>query len=158
MGNQQAMRSFKVAELPDLAPGSRDALDRPEVRYWIGSAYLNKGMLDDALSQFQQALQLDPEHAGSLLGAARAQLGLRRPAEALGLAKRAIVRERLNAEAFYLAGLASQALNASTEAGAFFERAANLEPHNARFRKALGRAGGDSGSVHLSTGLTGAPQ
>jgi spermidine synthase len=146
MGNQRLVRSFKVAEFPDLTSASRDALDRPDVRYWIGANYLSRGMLEDALSQFQQALQLDPEHAESLLGATRVHLRLRRPAEALGLARRVIAREPLNADAFYLAGLASRALNANTEAAAFFERAANLEPQNDQFRRALGPAVGGSAS------------
>jgi spermidine synthase len=148
MGNRQLLRSFKVAEFPDLTPGSREALDRPDVRYWIGAAYLSRGMLEDALSQFQQALQFDPEHERSLLGATRAHLGLHRPAEALGLAQRVITRQPLNADAFYLAGLASRALNATTEAAAFFERAANLQPQNAQFRRALGPVVGASGSPH----------
>jgi tetratricopeptide (TPR) repeat protein len=135
--NWQLVHNFKVAELPDVTPASKDALDRPDVRYWIGAAYLSRHMPEDALSHFQRALQLDPEHTRSLLGASRVYLGLRRPAEALGFSKKVIAREPLNADAFFLAGLASRALNATTDAAAFLEQATTLEPQNAEFRRAL---------------------
>jgi spermidine synthase len=159
ISNQHLVQGFKTAELPDLTAGSRDFLQRPEVRYWIGAAYLKRQMPEDALAQFQQALQLDPEHTQSLLGASRVHLSLRRPAEALGLAKRAIAREPINADAFFLAGLASRALDATTEAAAFFERAATLQPQNAEFRRTLEHVEGGSGSPRqLSIGVTGAVQ
>ena len=93
-----------------------------------------------------QALQLDPEDTRSLLGAGHAHLNLQRPAEALGLAKRVITHELINADTYFLAGLASRALDATTEAAAFFERAATLQPQNAAFRRELNRAGGGSTS------------
>ena len=85
-------------------------------------------------------MRLDPKHTQSLLGTTRVYLGLRRPAEALALAQKVIAREPFNAEAFFLAGLASSALKAPREAATFFERAANLQPQNIEFRRALERA------------------
>ena len=140
MDNWQLVRSFKTAEFPDLTPTSNGALERSDVRYWIGATYLSRGALEDALFQFQQALRLDPKHTQSLLGTTRVYLGLRRPAEALALAQKVIAREPFNAEAFFLAGLASSALKAPREAATFFERAANLQPQNIEFRRALERA------------------
>ena len=112
-----------------------------------------------ALTQFQQALQLDPEDTRSLLGAGHASLNLRRPAEALGLAKRVIANEPINADAYFLAGLASRALDATTEAATFFERAAALQPQNVAFRRQLNRAGrGSALPGPLSSEVTGALQ
>jgi spermidine synthase len=135
--NRQLVRRFKTAELPDVTPGSRNVLERPDARYWIGAAYLSQRLPEDALFHFQHALQLDPDHTRSLLGASRVHLGLGRPAEALSLAKKVIAREPLNADAFFLAGLASRAMNATTEAAALLERATTLQPQNVEFRRAL---------------------
>jgi tetratricopeptide (TPR) repeat protein len=146
MTNRQSLQGFKTADLPDLTPSSKGFLQQPDVRYGIGVAYLSRGVLADALTQFQHALQIDPDHTRSLLGASRVQLGLHRPAESLALAKQVIAREPLNANALFLAGLASRALNATTDAAEFLERAANLDPQNAEFRKALGSVSGTSTS------------
>ena len=86
-------------------------------------------------------------------------LNLRRPAEALGFAKRVIAHEPINADAYFLAGLASRALNATTQATAFFERAATLQPQNVAFRRELNRVGGASPLPgQSSSGGTGAFQ
>jgi len=157
--NLHLVQGFKTADLPELTADSRSFLQRPGVRYWIGATYLKQQMPEDALAQFQQALQLDPEDTRSLLGAGHTSLNLRRPAEALGLAKRVIANEPINADAYFLAGLASRALDATTEAATFFERAATLQPQNAAFRRELNLAGGGSTSPGpLSSGVTGALQ
>src|SRR5215468_4717593 len=87
-GNNQLIQRFKTAELPELTAESRSYLQRPAIRYWIGTTYLKLEMPEDALAQFQQALKLDPEDTRALLGAGHAYLNLHSPAEALGLAKR----------------------------------------------------------------------
>ena len=157
--NLQLIQSVKTAELPELTADSSSLLQHTRVRYWIGIAYLRRQMPEYALTQFQHALQLDPDDTLSLLGAGHAYLNLRRPAEALGLAKRVIANEPINADAFFLAGLASRALNATTEAATFFERAATLQPRNAVFRREVTRAGGGSTSPDpLSSVVTGALQ
>src|SRR5262249_61483177 len=121
---------------------SRSLLQRSGVRYWIGASYLKRQMPEDALAQFQHALQLDPEDTRSLLGAAHAYLDMRHPAEALGLARRIIAIEPINADAYFLSGRAARALDASTEAAAFFERAAALHPQTRAFRKEPNAAAG----------------
>jgi len=153
MSNHKLVQGFRTAELPNLTEGSKAFLQRPEVRYWIGAAYLKRQMAEAALAQFQQALQLYPENIPSLIGAGHACLNLHRPAEALGLAKQAIAREPINADAFFLAGLASRAAGATTDATAFFERAGTLEPQNAKFRRELERVhGGSESPRQLSIG------
>jgi len=142
--NLQLVQSFRTVKLPALSTESRSFLQRSGVRYWIGTTYLKQQMPADALAQFQEALQLDPEDTRSLLGAGHASLNLRRPAEALDFAKRVIAHEPINADAYFLAGLASRALDATTQATAFFERAATLQPQNVAFRRELNRIGGGS--------------
>jgi tetratricopeptide (TPR) repeat protein len=157
--NLQLVQSFRTVDLPELSTESRSFLQHSGVRYWIGTTYLKQQMPENALAQFQEALQLDPEDARSLLGAGHASLNLRRPAEALGFAKRAIAHEPINADAYFLAGLASRALDATTQATAFFERAATLQPQNVAFRRELNRVGGGSPLPgQSSSGATGALQ
>ncbi len=69
---------FQSRRTPEVTLDSRDTLKRPDVRYGIGATYLSRAMPHAALSRFQGALQLDPEHTRSLLGASRAYLGWRR--------------------------------------------------------------------------------
>jgi tetratricopeptide (TPR) repeat protein len=142
--NWHFVRSFKTREFPEVTAESRAALERPDTRYWIGAGCLSRQALEDALPHFERALQLDPGHTRSLLGASWVHLNLRHPSEALDLAQQAIAREPLNANALFLAGLASQALNSIMQATAFFERAVTLQPENAEFRRALAQAGGAS--------------
>jgi spermidine synthase len=140
--NWRLLRSFKVAELPNVTPDSRGELERAEVRYGIGMAYLSRNAAEDALPHFERALQLDPAHAPSMLGSSTAHLGLDRPSESLKLAERAVAREPQNAKAYFLAGLASGRLNAPTRAAAFLEQAFRLDPANAQVRRELDRARG----------------
>jgi len=140
--NWQSVRSFKVEELPAFTPGSRDELQRPEARYWIAAGYLNRNAWEDALHHFQRALQLDPGHTPSLLGASSVYLRVGPPSMALDLAQRAIALEPLNANAFFFAGLAAEALNAPAQAVAFLEQAVGLQPQNNEFRMALRRVAG----------------
>jgi spermidine synthase len=47
--NYQLMRSFRVEDLPAVTPDSRGELERPDVRAWIGAAYLARGAQEEAL-------------------------------------------------------------------------------------------------------------
>lgn len=138
--NWQLMRSFKNAEFPDLTPNSRSELEQPEVRYWIGVGYLSRDALEDALIHFNRALQLDPEHTPSILGANAVYLRLGRPSMAMDLAQKLLAREPLNATALFQAGLASEALNKAAQAVTYLEQAIALQPQNSEFQTALRRA------------------
>jgi spermidine synthase len=138
--NWALVRSFKKAELPSLTPASLDELEQPQVRYWIGMGYLGRLEWEEALAHFQRALQLDPRHTSSMLGAGLAHIRLGRPAVALGLARKALNAEPRNVQAFYLAGRASEALKAPADAVLFFEKAVALQPNDSTFLQALKRA------------------
>jgi spermidine synthase len=136
--NRRALRRFKVAGLPEVSADSRRELDRPEVRYQIGLAYLHRNAREDALAQFEQALRLDPGHTPSMLAAG--VLYLRgRPAEALALARKILAREPRNAKPYFLAGLASTALYGPSEGIASLEQAFALDPQNVEIAAALNR-------------------
>lgn len=145
--NWQLIRSFKITELPDVTPDSREELEQPEVRYMIGLTYLIRNVLEDALVHFQRALQLAPEHTPATLAASAVYLRLGRPSTALDLARQVVAREPVNANAFFLAGLAFEALNAPSDAVTFLERAVELQPQNGEFQTALRRAAHPPGLV-----------
>jgi spermidine synthase len=137
--NRQLAQSFKTAALPEVTLESRVQLERPSIRHAIGMEYLSRGMAEDALHHLQHALELDPDHAPSMLPAARVYLKVGRPDEALRLARRAVEREPLNAEANFLAGLSSEALGRPAQAIALLERAFALNPQDRNVRKTLDR-------------------
>ncbi|MBI2081748.1 MAG: fused MFS/spermidine synthase, partial [candidate division NC10 bacterium] len=87
--NWKMVHRFKAAELPEVTPAGRQELERPEARYAIGMALLNRNVYGDALFHFQKALERDPGHTLSLLRASVIYLKVGRPKEALDLAERA---------------------------------------------------------------------
>jgi spermidine synthase len=140
LDNWNLVRSYRTEELPPVTAESQAVLDRPDVRHQIGLGYARREVWQEALQQFQHALDRDPAHAPSLLAVAGVHLRLGRPAEALRLARGVTGREPANAEAFFIAGLAAEALRTPTEAVGFLERAVALAPRNQEYRAALSRA------------------
>jgi tetratricopeptide (TPR) repeat protein len=138
--NWKLLKQFKTAELPDLTPDSRKAVDTAQARYTIGIVYLGRQVLPDALAHFQRALELDPTLSRAAIQAGRVSLRLGRPTEALGFGRQVLAREPQSAEALLVAGLASLALKAPAEATAFLQQAAALEPQNEEIRQALAKA------------------
>jgi spermidine synthase len=137
--NWRLMRTLKVAEFPDVTPDSRRELDQPEARYWVGVTLLRRDALEDALSQFERALQLDPGHTASMLPAAVLHLRLGRPAQALTLARRMLSREPMDSRPHFVAAFAAAALHGPAEAIAPLERAFALDPQNGEIRTTLNR-------------------
>jgi spermidine synthase len=137
--NWEMVRSFKVAEFPDVTPDSRPELDQVDTRYGIGVSYLRRTAWRDALHHFKQALRLDPGHRASLLGAGTAALRVNRPSEALEFANRILALEPRNANGYYLAGLAAEAMSQRQQASAFLGQAVALQPQNGEFQTALRR-------------------
>jgi spermidine synthase len=138
--NLRLMQRSRTGELPDLTPESMKQLDRPLVRYWVGRAALTRRAPDDALAQFQRALDLDPGYVPAALGAASALLNLSRTGEALEAAQRVLATDAENAEALFLAGLAAGRLSRPEQSIAFLERAVARDPGNPEFRAVLDHA------------------
>ena len=75
-----------------------------------------------------------------MLGAGLACIRLGRPAAALDLARKALNTDPRNAQAFYVAGYASEALQSPVDPVLYFEKAVSLQPDNRTFQLALKRA------------------
>jgi tetratricopeptide (TPR) repeat protein len=88
----------------------------PIVRYWIGIGYLNREVWPDGLAQFQRALQARPGHRPSLLGTSLAYLKMGQAATAFDLARQLVAEDPREAAAFYIAGLAAEALQSRPQA------------------------------------------
>ena len=140
--NWRLLRNFKVAALPDVSPESNRELESPEVRYWIGMGYMRRNAPEDALAQFEKALQLDPAHRPSMLAVGVLYLRFGRPAEALTLARAMLAREPQNVKPYFLAGLAAAALYGPSDAVGYLEQALVLDPQNVEIQRALNRVRG----------------
>jgi spermidine synthase len=137
--NWRLARSFNVAPLPDVTADSRPLLEQGSVRHAIGMAYLNRAWPEQALLHLQRALQLEPDHVPSMLPAAKIELRLGRPAEALRLARTLVDHEPMNAEAHFVAGMSADALGNPGPAVALLERAFALNPQDGEIRATLDR-------------------
>jgi spermidine synthase len=72
--NLRLLRASKRAEFPPIVGMPEGVLGSPEFRRDLGQAFWAKEMLEDARIQFDEALRLDPRHAGSLLQRGRIHL------------------------------------------------------------------------------------
>jgi spermidine synthase len=141
--NWKTVHSFKQADLPAVTPESRALLEDPNVRYWIGIGYLNREVWPDGLAQFQRALQAQPGHRPSLLGTSLAYLRMGQAAAAFDLARQLVAEDPREAAAFYIAGLAAEALQSRPQAISLLQQAAALQPNNREVQAALQRLTAD---------------
>jgi spermidine synthase len=137
--NWRSVRSFRTEEFPPLTLKSRAELDHSDARYWVGAGYFVREVLEDALANFQRALEIEPDHVPSLLLASRVSTRSGNPAAGFDLALRALARVPQSAEANYLAGLAAEALGRRVEARAHLQRALALQPQHQDYKAALER-------------------
>ncbi|MDP2702979.1 MAG: fused MFS/spermidine synthase, partial [Candidatus Rokubacteria bacterium] len=135
--NWRLVHQFRQAALPDVTASSRPALERADVRSWIGSVDLTRLAYDDAQQQFQRALELDPRSLPAQLGMSIVLLQKDRTEEAFRLARQVAEREPKNATALFVAGIAAGRLRKPDEALTLIRRAVALEPDNAQFQVAL---------------------
>ncbi|HKZ06290.1 MAG TPA: fused MFS/spermidine synthase [Methylomirabilota bacterium] len=140
VANLRMVQSHGSGGLPAVTPESRPELDAAETRYWIGKGAQQRHDVLSALGHFRRALELDPGHTPSLIEASAIHLARGDGEEALRLARKAVEREPESVTPLVLAGLASSRVNAPAEALAFFQRAAAVDPQNARVRRLLTQA------------------
>ena len=130
--NWQLMKRFRRAGLPRVTSDSSAELDKPDVRYWIGATYLGYGVADEALSNFEHALRVDPRYFPALVGAADASLRLGKNPEALEFSRQAMAVQPQSPIPLYLAGFASDRLGRPVEAVEMFERGVALQSERVR--------------------------
>jgi tetratricopeptide (TPR) repeat protein len=149
--NLRRVRDARRADVPEVTADSRRELEQAEVRHAIAIVYVNRGLWEEALGQFQRAIELNPTFTAALLGASLAQIRLKRPKEALATVQRVLQREPANAEAMAQAGVADDTLNEHAQGVAFLERAVALQPQNAGYRDLLEQARRRTGSPQSSS-------
>jgi spermidine synthase len=135
--NWRLIHQFRQASLPEVTAASRGALERAEVRSAIGRVDLKRLAYDDALLQFQRALDIDPRSLPAQLGMSIVLLQKDRTEEAFRLARQVAEREPKNATALFVAGIAAGRLRKPVEALTLIRRAVALEPDDPQFQVAL---------------------
>ena len=138
--NLQVVRAARGADLPAMTAESRGQLNRADARYAIGLSFAARNLWEEALGQFQKALELDPAYTPARLRASEAYIRTDKPREAAAMAEKVLERDPSNAEAAAQVGVAYSVLNDHAEAVKFLERAAALQPQNAGYRRMLERA------------------
>ena len=94
-------------------------------------------MPGDALVHFVRALEIDPRHTPSALGAGRSDLRLGRWVAALAQADGVLVREPRNSAALFVAAVATARLDRPDEALVILRQAVALAPDDAEFARSL---------------------
>ena len=74
--NRRLLKAARRTEVPPIAGLSEGTLRSPDFRRSLGQAFWAKDMPEEALAQFDEALRIDPRHAGSLLQRGRVYLRL----------------------------------------------------------------------------------
>jgi len=137
LANWRLMRVFQTASLPEMTADSRGETNRVEVRYAIGMGYLVRDVPGDALVHFTRALELDPRHVPSSLGAGRSEFRLGHWSAALAHADGVLAREPGNSAAMFVAAVATARMDRPGQALSLLERAIVLEPGNPEYAAAL---------------------
>jgi spermidine synthase len=143
--NYRMVRAFRTRELPLLAGPDSGLLERADVRYDIGLAYLRKDLAEEAAHQLERALAANPAHAGAWIGLGRAQIRLGLPVRALESLQQAARHDPRDPEPHVLmAGVwqSQQAIAKAVEAAEAAVRLAPEEPaHRVRLAGLLERQG-----------------
>ena len=114
-----------------VAKGTDNNVDLA-ARAWFSSAYLLGGRDREALADDDEAITLEPEHAGTHLNRGVSQAKLGRYKEALADYDKAIRLEPDNARAYFNRGLSQAKLGRRKEAITDYTEAIRLKPDNAR--------------------------
>ena len=152
--NLRRVRDVRRTDVPEVTGPSRRELEQVEVRDGIALVYANRNLWEEALGQFQRAIELSPNYTPALLGASLAKIRLEHPKEGLAMIQNVLQREPANAEAMAQAGVAYGALNEPAQARGFLERAVAAEPRNAGYRELLEQARARAGSPQPPSGTT----
>ncbi|HTB97470.1 MAG TPA: tetratricopeptide repeat protein [Terracidiphilus sp.] len=111
-----------------------------EAKLEYGRTLAAAGRDEDAIPQFEAALQVDPQIAGAQLDLAMALQRMGRQQEAIPLFEQVVAREPRNAGAFTNLGLALTLTGKAKEGLDDLQHAQTLDPHNAVIYKDMGVA------------------
>jgi len=125
---EAAYTARKYADAAALfASYTRANPENPWGHYMQGLSSWKAGDPEQALTSFDEALRIDPQHRKSLLNSARVLLDTGRPREALERVERAMALEPLSAEGLRLLGRARYEMKQIPEAIDAYQRAIALD-------------------------------
>jgi Tfp pilus assembly protein PilF len=113
--------------------------------YNLGTAFLNQGKLDDAMREYQAALEINPASVDSLINLGDVFLRMGKPNDAIAQFQRAVDIDPNRGEAHYNLGIALSRMGREEEAISQYEYALELKP-------ADGKAHDDLGTLLLQHG------
>ena len=136
---EAAYTGRKYDEAVDLFTGyTRANPENPWGHYMHGLSAWKAGDPEQAISSFDEALRLDPQHRKSLLNSARVLLETGRPREAQVRIERAMAIEPLSGEGLRLLGRARYELKQIPEAIDAYQRAIALDDRDSWAMNNLG--------------------
>ena len=115
--------------------------------YGLGYALFQKGKVEDAIAQYQKALEINPDYAEACNNLGNALLRQGKVDEAIGLLQKALQLKPDYAEACVNLGNALLQLGKADEAIAQLQRALQLNPDSANAHDILGNALFQKGNV-----------
>jgi predicted Zn-dependent protease len=125
---EAAYTARKYAEAAELFDSyTRANPENPWGHYMHGLSAWKAGDPEQAMSSFDEALRIDPQHRKSLLNSTRVLLDTGRPREALERVERAMAIEPLSAEGLRLLGRSRYELKQVPEAIDAYQRAIVLD-------------------------------
>jgi tetratricopeptide (TPR) repeat protein len=139
LGRVELARRRAVPALDHLRRAAQLDAQSVRVHVFIGQAYLDLRQWPDARRAFEQARELEPDHAEALYGLCVVSLREGDPAASVDLASAALQSNPSLPAAYFHRGLALQALGRSEEAAADLEQALQLNPEHRTARRLLMR-------------------
>ncbi len=114
--------------------------DNDTAHYNLGTGFLQKGRLDEAMAHYQKTLEANPEYADAHINLGRALLQKGLPDEAISHYRKAIDIKPRYAEAHYNLGIALLQKEQVDEAIAHYRKALEINPAYADAQNNLGSA------------------
>jgi Flp pilus assembly protein TadD len=139
-----ANRAVNIPEFANIQPGTFETLDAPATDFYRqvdrASALSRKGNLPEALTEWQKAVQLDPEDPKAHFNLAISLEQTGKTTEAIDEYRKSIDLNPQNDSAYTNLGVAMAGLGKMDDAMALFVRAININDRNAKAEANFGAA------------------